>query len=204
MDASEPTDDADLRASDADRERAAQVLQAATADGRVTQAELEERLEKVFTAKSRGELATIVKDLRPARRADATPTAAKDTAVLGDISRGGEWVVGDDYTGTAVIGSGVIDLRDAEFSGPETTIRVNAWVSTVYVVVPPDVEVRVGGKSVLGGFTRDRDEAGRASSAGHRVTITGLAVLGTVKVVRELPPGKLKQLRKREQRGIGR
>jgi hypothetical protein len=203
MDAIEPTDAA-LRASDADRDRAAQVLQAATADGRVTSAELEERLEKVFTAKSRGELATIVKDLRPARPVDAAPTAAKDLGVLSDISRGGGWVVGDDYTGTAVISSGVIDLRDAEFTGPETTIRVNAWVSTVYVVVPPDVEVRVEGKSVLGGFTRSRDAPGRARSAAHRVTITGVAVLGTVHVVHELPPGKLRRLHKRERRGIGR
>ncbi|MBS2535206.1 DUF1707 and DUF2154 domain-containing protein [Catenulispora sp. NF23] len=201
MDAIEPADAA-LRASDADRERAAQVLQAATADGRVTPAELEERLERVFAAKSRGELATIVSDLRPARPADAAPTAAKDLGVLSDISRGGEWVVGDGYTGTAVIGSGVIDLRNAEFTGSETTIRVNAWVSTVYVVVPPDVEVRVEGKSVLGGFTRGRDEPGRARSAAHRITVTGVAVLGTVHVVHELPPDKLRRLHKREQRGI--
>lgn len=183
---------AGLRASDTDRERAAAVLQAATADGRVSAEELEERLEKVYTAKSRGELAAVVQDLQAAMPT-ARPTAAKDVGVLASFSRDGRWVVGEEYRGTAVISSGVIDLREAEFTGPETTIRVNSWVGTVYVVVPENVEVHIAGRGILGSFRQDRP--GTDFAASHRVNVTGTAVLGNVLVVHKLPPGKERQLR---------
>src|ERR1035437_8393697 len=118
------------RASDADRERAAAVLQAATADGRVSAGELDERLGLVYSAKSKDELASIVKDLQPVPWPGGTPTRAKDIGVLSDFVRKGRWLVGDTYRGTAVISSGVIDLREAQFTGPETTIHVNSWIGS--------------------------------------------------------------------------
>jgi hypothetical protein len=187
------TDQVDLRASDADRERAAAILQAATADGRVSSAELDERLEQVYSAKSRGELAAVVKDLQPAAPA-AAPATAKDVGVLANFSRVGQWVVGEEYRGTAVISSGVIDLREAEFTGPETTIHVNSWVGTVYVVVPENVEVHIAGSGILGNFKQDRP--GTDFGASRRITVTGVAVLGNVLVVHKLPPGREQQLRK--------
>lgn len=68
---------ATLRASDADREQVADRLRHATAEGRLSPDELEERLEAVFAARTYGELDEIVVDLpgqnvrrseRPARR----------------------------------------------------------------------------------------------------------------------------------------
>jgi hypothetical protein len=188
----------DLRASDADRERAAAVLKAATSDGRVSVEELDERLERVYGARSRGELAAVVNDLQPVTQT-ATPSAAKDVGVLANFSRDGRWVVGAQYNGTAVISSGVIDLREAEFTEPETTIHVNSWVATVYVVVPENVDVHVAGTGILGNFKLDRP--GRDSAAWHRVNISGMAVLGNVLVVHTLPPKKEKQLRKRQRKG---
>ena len=52
-----------LRASDADRERAAALLQEHHAVGRLTTEEFGERLEKVFAAKTLGELDEIFADL---------------------------------------------------------------------------------------------------------------------------------------------
>jgi len=195
------TDQLDLRASDADRERAAAVLQAAMADGRVSSPEFEERLEQVYSAKSRGELAAVVKDLQPAAPA-AAPTTAKDVSVLAGFSRDGRWVVGEEYRGTAVISSGVIDLREAEFTGPETTIRVNSWVGTVYVVVPENVGVHIAGSGILGNFKQDRP--GTDFAASRRITVTGVAVLGNVLVVHKLPPGRERQLRRQQRKSLGR
>lgn len=190
-----------LRASDADRERAAAVLQAATADGRVSAGELDERLGLVYSAKSQGELASVVQDLQPASWPNGTPASAKDVGVLSDFVRKGRWLVGDKYRATAVISSGVIDLREAQFTGPETTIHVNSWISTVYVVVPEDAEVRVAGTGILGGFEQDR-ESGHYSAA-RRINVTGLAVCGSIYVVHQLPSGKERRLHKRERRSIG-
>jgi Domain of unknown function (DUF1707) len=52
-----------LRASDADREQAAERLSHATAEGRLTADELEERLEALYAARTYGELDPLVADL---------------------------------------------------------------------------------------------------------------------------------------------
>jgi len=59
----------ELLASDADRDRAAERLRAATAEGRLTAEELEERLERAFSARTDAELEPLVADLPAPRRA---------------------------------------------------------------------------------------------------------------------------------------
>jgi hypothetical protein len=60
----------DLRASNADRDVAADILCAAVADGRLTLAELDERLDGVLSARTLRELARLLSDL-PADRLPA-------------------------------------------------------------------------------------------------------------------------------------
>jgi len=70
------TDTAEIRASDAEREQHAELLREHAAQGRLTVDELDERLDRVYAARTRGELAPVVADLpaprprprRPARR----------------------------------------------------------------------------------------------------------------------------------------
>jgi hypothetical protein len=77
----DPLFGADLRASDADRDVAADILCAAVADGRLTLAELEERLEEVLSARTLREIARRISDLpgrpiRPAVHPAAPPEPA--------------------------------------------------------------------------------------------------------------------------------
>jgi hypothetical protein len=71
----------EIRASDAEREQIARTLQSAAADGRLTLAEMEERLEQLYETKFRHELEVLVHDL-PAEpesapvSAEARPAAA--------------------------------------------------------------------------------------------------------------------------------
>ena len=67
----------ELRASDADRERVAERLRVAAGDGRLTPAELEERLEHAFSARTGPELEPLVADL-PAPRPPARPRDRTD------------------------------------------------------------------------------------------------------------------------------
>ncbi len=67
-----------LRASDAERERIAEQLRHATAEGRLLTEELEERLEAAFAARTYGELDAVVADLpgaavRRRERPQSTP-----------------------------------------------------------------------------------------------------------------------------------
>jgi Domain of unknown function (DUF1707) len=81
----------ELRASDADRERAAERLRAAAAEGRLSSEELEERLERAFAARTEGELGPLVSDLpeaagrvrSSARRPDFGPFLLVSALLLG-------------------------------------------------------------------------------------------------------------------------
>ena len=53
----------DIRTSDASRERAIRVLRAAHAEGRISEDELEERVAHASAARTRGEIATLIRDL---------------------------------------------------------------------------------------------------------------------------------------------
>jgi cbb3-type cytochrome oxidase subunit 3 len=67
-----------LRASDADRERVAERLRQAAAEGRLLTEELEHRLEASFSARTYGQLNAIVADL-PGRHLSAPAEAGKLT-----------------------------------------------------------------------------------------------------------------------------
>ena len=87
-----------VRASDADRDRAADVLCAAARDGRLTAEEFDERLEAVLSSRTLGELVVLTADLTggPDRSGVAT-TQAEDVMRInkhgGSVRRTGRWVV---------------------------------------------------------------------------------------------------------------
>lgn len=69
----------ELRVSDADRERTAERLRSAAAEGRLSPDELEERLERAFGARTFAELEPVVADLPPERpRPHETPRRSKE------------------------------------------------------------------------------------------------------------------------------
>jgi hypothetical protein len=61
-----------VRASDAERDQSAEVLRAAFAEGRLTRAELDERLAAAYAAKTHADLRDLTGDLPGAVRAEAT------------------------------------------------------------------------------------------------------------------------------------
>jgi hypothetical protein len=188
-----------LRASDADRERVANVLREAAGDGRLTMDELDERLDAVYAAKTYAELEPITHDLPdggatyvPARAASATldparfggePTSSGAVAILGGFSRKGDWVVPKEFTAFLFMGGGEIDLRDARFSEREVAIHIVAIMGGCEVIVPDDATVYVTGIGVLGAF--EHTESGGGSPDGPVITINGVAFMGGVDVKRK-------------------
>ncbi|MBK3627994.1 DUF1707 domain-containing protein, partial [Streptomyces sp. MBT49] len=71
-----PTPPSALRASDADRDRVADILRDALAEGRLTADEHAERVEGVLAAKTVGELEVFVRDLPAAHERRAAPASA--------------------------------------------------------------------------------------------------------------------------------
>ena len=87
-----------VRASDADRDRVADVLCAAAGDGRLTADEFDERLEAALSSRTLGELAVLTADLTGGPgRSDVATVQAKDVIRIkkhgGSVRRNGRWVV---------------------------------------------------------------------------------------------------------------
>lgn len=88
----------ELRASHADRDRVVEVLRVAAGDGRLTAAELDERLEAALSARTVHELTVLTADLPPLSAFAGTAVAeVKDVLRIDQkysaVKRVGRWVV---------------------------------------------------------------------------------------------------------------
>ena len=190
-----------MRASDADRDRVAEALREAYAEGRLDVEEHNERLDLVYKAKTLGELTPLLSDLpqrhtaapgtAPAAAGSAIPSmpaeyaGSKITAVFAEQSRGGRWMVPSQTTAAAVFGSVVIDLREAVLTQREVVIIANAVFGSIQIKVPHGVVVRDEGTAIFGSRTgSDRDAAGDVPVTPDSpvVVIRGMALFGEVAV----------------------
>jgi hypothetical protein len=189
-----------MRASDADRERVAQVLHKAMADGRLTVSELDERLAGLYRSKTFGELVPFVRDLPDVPTPmPALPVVAAGgpvapvvggaglstvaVAIMSQTVRSGDWVVPVQYNATAVMGEVRLDLRDAGFEAGECTITATTIMGAVKIIVPPDLTVRINGFGFMGEFQRHADGPGVPGSP--VLHINGMALMGAVEVRRK-------------------
>jgi hypothetical protein len=198
-----------LRASDADRERVANVLREAAGDGRLSMDELDERLDAVYAAKTYAELEPITNDLpdggstyvpAPAKavtldpaRFGGEPTSHGAVAILGGFTRRGDWVVPKEFTAFMLMGGGEIDLREARFAEREISIHVVAIMGGCEIIVPEDATVRVTGVGIMGAF--DHTGSGAGSPDGPVITVNGVAIMGGVDVKRRPTGGDTLQRR---------
>jgi hypothetical protein len=191
----------ELRASDADRERVADVLRDALVEGRLQLTEFESRLEEAHAARTHGELEQVVHDLPVAQgavvprseRIGGTPTSRTAVGILGAFDRKGVWTIARRFTSVAVMGGGRVDLREARFEAPETVIRAFAVMGGLNIVLPPDVELEVRGIGVMGGF--DHSHSGTGQPNAPRVVVTGFAFWGGVSVERKVTKAERKRLK---------
>ncbi len=190
-----PTAEADVRASDADRDRVADILRDALAEGRLDAHEHSERLDVVYAAKTIGELEPLVRDLPavagdsagrprpaagPARDATAYGGAASTdnaVAIFGGATRKGRWRVAAKTNAFALFGGVDIDLTQATFEHREIVINATAIFGGIDVKVPENVTLRGHGAGVFGGFeVRPHD----ADPDAPVVIVRGAAVFGGV------------------------
>lgn len=77
----DPVGTSHLRASDADRERAVDLLRAAFVEGRLTNEEYDERVAQAYSARTYGDLTSLIADL-PAPPQPAPPAVRRSTNSL--------------------------------------------------------------------------------------------------------------------------
>ncbi|MEU9285294.1 DUF1707 domain-containing protein [Streptomyces sp. NPDC048275] len=191
----EPRVSDELRASDADRDRIADILREALAEGRLTADEHAERVEGVLTTKTVGELNRFVRDLPAAHQGRETPAyttapnrppvgaipAVADenvVAVFSSAMRKGRWRAGRRIHAYAVFGSVEIDLSEAIFEYQQVVIKAISVFGNVEIRVPENVSLRSSGGGILGNFETDTLDSGDPDAP--VVYVDGLAILGNV------------------------
>ena len=200
---STPRDPQAVRASDADRDRFADILREALAEGRLDTEEHAERIDAVYRAKTLGELEPLIEDLpagqpRPAatrmpapRQAAVQPRSPHAlhhgvhvnggknvVAVLSGASRKGRWRVGGRINAVAVCGGVELDLTEAIFDQQHVVINATAICGGVEIKVPENVSLRGAGSGVMGGFeVRDAESTQPDAPV---VIVKGVAICGGV------------------------
>jgi Domain of unknown function (DUF1707) len=168
----------ELRASHEDRDRAVEVLRVAAGDGRLTAAELDERIEAALTARTSGELAALTADL-PAVPGPAGSVAAqaKDVVRLdyqgGNATRRGQWVVPARMEIRAVGGTVKLDFTNAVITHPALQIQAYVRGGGLVLVTRPGIEVDADGVAVHGGTVKIRPRNGWKAPVHLTVEVSG-------------------------------
>ena len=202
------TEPHELRISDADRHRVAEVLREAAGEGRLDLDELDQRLEATYAARVYGDLVPIVSDLptgglelthgsvpapRPTWSASLPPGPRYDSsiAVMSAQNRRGVWEIGPTHTAFALMGGVELDLREAVFGAPVVLIRANTVMGGIDIYVNARTRVVVDGVGIMGGFDLARDRiAPELDASSPEVRVGGLALMGGVTVTRKPMPGE--------------
>lgn len=170
-----------MRASDADRDQVAEVLREAAAEGRITLAELEERLERTYASQTYDELAPVTADLPsaggsgplaasgPAQPDAVRPLRVQDT--MSNVVRKGRWRVPAQLSVANPGGNTRLDFREAEFVAATADLEINCNWGNALLILPPGMSAEVDVEtSWMGTLRNSVDEVPTPGSPHLRVT----------------------------------
>ncbi|MEP6855930.1 MAG: DUF1707 domain-containing protein [Pedococcus sp.] len=201
-----PPDPSLLRISDNDRQQVADVLRDAAGDGRIDLEELDERLGLTWAAKTYGDLVPITADLHLPGRPQAAvapiphqgqiPSVghASSVAIMGECKRQGVWSVPEHHSAFALMGSVVLDLRQAQLSAHTTLINASSIMGEVKIIVAADFNVVIDGTPIMGEFGHGKDKTpAELGPDSPTIRVRGMALMGSVTVQRLPAPGTPKK-----------
>jgi hypothetical protein len=179
-----------VRISDSDRERAAERLHEALAEGRITVAELEERVAAVYSALYAADLRPPLADL-PGDDVVALPVVgalpAAEPLVLragtSGIKRTGEWSVPARMRVKSAMGSVVLDFCETAIAHPVVEIELVLGTGSAKLLVPDDATANVDALVATMGSVKSTVASQATAGAPHFV-VRGRARVGSVTVRR--------------------
>lgn len=134
------------------RDRVAAFLREQCLGGRLALGEFSRRLQALEEAEIEDDLAAVVRGILVA--ADPIPATKRRAwliTLLGSEQRIGRWHVPERMICFSVFGSPDLDLREAVVSGDDMRITSFALIGSLTAIVPPAVDIELGGFSLLGG-----------------------------------------------------
>jgi hypothetical protein len=209
-----------LRASDAERDSAADVLRDATVSGRLTVDELDERLHEVLRAPLREDLDRLVADVlvpgddrhpvaaspAPVPGLGRVPVRAGDggthrlLSILGGSQRKGRWRVAARCSVVNVLGGSELDLSSAELASESVELRVVSVLGGAEITLPQGMNVEISQFALLGGNGVDVGDE-HPDPGGPVVHLRLISILGGAEIRRGR---KLTRGERREQQQLER
>ncbi len=189
-----PGDLPELRASDADRERVADLLRRAAGEGQLTFPELDERLDQAYAARTRSELVPLTADLQAADEGQAPATrtftvrrggggARWLVAIMGACERKGRWRLAERSTNVNLMGGSDLDLNQVELAHDHVELTVLAIMGGSDVRVPEGLNVEVTELAIMGGNSVDVGEQ-QPAPGGPVLRLRLLSIMGGIDVKR--------------------
>ncbi|MEY2399307.1 MAG: hypothetical protein QOJ00_2481 [Actinomycetota bacterium] len=209
-----------MRLADDERQKVIAELQRHCGAGSLTLDEFADRAGMVWAAATSMDLDAVVADLPAlttsqeleppmvgaARRRKMSRWVV---AIMSGSNKKGRWRVGDQLTSVSIMGGAEIDLREAEFDGPELHIVAVAIMGGVSIIVPEGIDVDLGGIAFMGG-KECRLAAVPIVQGAPRIRVTAFALMGGVDVRSRKSPAELaaarsaKRIADRERRELRR
>jgi hypothetical protein len=215
---------ATLRASDAEREQAVEILGQAAAEGRLSVEELDGRIQSAYATRTIGELDRLVADVSldalaggpldvllagsisaSPRRSDriavrAGPGGARwVVSIMGANDRRGHWRIAKRCTVVSTMGGSEIDLCDVELSHAVTQLNVYSVMGSAEIRVPNGVRVQVS-KFAFMGATDVRLGDQPPPLSGPLIRIRLVSIMGGGKVRAGRKPSRRERRRARKLR----
>jgi hypothetical protein len=136
--------------SDQERERAAEILQRACGDGRLTLEQFSTRVGAVWAAETSGEIERATADLAPTPIVGSALTVDSVTTIFSESKRRGRWRLKSPRLWLRTFfGSTELDLREVITSERVIEIAGLCLFGQVTVIVPEGVEVDLTGAVVF-------------------------------------------------------
>ncbi len=159
-----------------------------------------------WPSRPNADLIPITADLQSAARPSSSPVPrptgglahlsghASSTAIMGECKRQGAWHLPEQHAAFALMGSVVIDLRQACLASHDSTINASAIMGDIKVIVPAHVNVVVDGTPIMGDYGHGKDKVStEIGPDSPTIRVRGVALMGSVSAVRLPPPGTPKK-----------
>jgi hypothetical protein len=168
----------ELRASHADRDRVVDVLRVAAGDGRLTVAELDERLEAALSARTIGELAVLTADLPiVAGMSGLAAEEAKDVIRIdqrgSSVRRTDHWVVPRRMELWSSWGEVTLDFTHAVITQDTLRIDMDVRGGSLILVTRPGIVVNTDSLAVSYANIKIRQTADLSTPVTLRVELVG-------------------------------
>jgi hypothetical protein len=207
-----------LRASDADRERVADVLRDAAGDGRLDLDELDERLQGAYAARTHEELEPLTADLGPPEALAASGTGSRAVgftvrpgeggarwlvSFMGGVTRKGRWRLSESAMAINVMGGSDLDLNEVELGAERVELTVFSLMGGSSIRVPNGLKVEVSEFALMGGNDVSIDDD-VPPAPGPMLHLRLLSIMGGTDVKRGPKLSRAERKARREQRRIER